>query len=149
MYRSLTENRWPDVNLLDTDISIYILNERPAHVLRRFRDTDASQMAISAPSVAELRYGALKSARVAENSERLGVFLRPLRILPFDEAAAERHAWVKHTLSRQGALIGVMDILIAAIALAGDHTLVTNNVREFSRVPGLRIENWASPPAED
>ncbi len=135
--------------MLDTDISIYILNERSDYVLNRFRDADAAHVAIATPSVAELRFGALNSARTVENSARLALFLRPLRVLSFDQAAAERHAWLKHTLLRQGTPIGAMDMLIASIALAGGHTLVTNNEREFSRVAGLRVENWARPPADD
>jgi tRNA(fMet)-specific endonuclease VapC len=137
------------VQLLDTDTAIYILNRRPDHVYNRFREADASQVGITAVTLSELRFGALNSARANENGERVNLFLHPLRILPFDEAAAERHAWLKLTLMRQGTPIGPMDMLIAAIALAGDHTLVTNNEREFARVPGLRTENWTRSPAED
>lgn len=137
------------MHVLDTDISIYYINGGHPSVRQRVAEADIRQLGTTAPTASELRYGALNSSRPTENMNRAIAFLSLVgRVLPFEAAAAERHAWLKHTLLRQGTPIGPMDMLIAAIALAGDHTLITNNEREFARVPGLRTENWTLPPAD-
>lgn len=83
------------------------------------------------------------SARPVENLLRLNALLDPLTIVPFDDTAATAYADLRRELTRSGTLIGPLDMLIAAVALANNATLITNNVREFARVPGLRVENWA------
>ena len=129
--------------LLDTNICIYALKKRPPEVLQRFREVGRGAVAVSVITVMELRQGAEKSERVAENHSRLDFFLHPMKILPFDSAAALQGARLRAHLERQGTKIGDLDTLIAAQALAADLILVTNNLREFKRVPGLRTENWA------
>ena len=99
-------------------------------------------VALSVITVLELRQGAEKSQQRAANHERLDFFLAPMKILTFDEEAALVGARLRANLERQGTPIGDYDSLIAAQALARDLILVTNNVREFERVPGLQIENW-------
>ena len=128
--------------LLDTDICVYLLNERSPALTGRFRRIAPTELATSIINVAELRYGMAHSQRPVENTRRLEELVSPFTVLPFDNLAAFRFAELKHALASRGALIGPMDLLIAAIALANDATLVTNNTREFARVPGLRTENW-------
>jgi tRNA(fMet)-specific endonuclease VapC len=98
-------------------------------------------LAISAVTVAELEFGILSSCRPVQYRERLNQFLALLVEVPFDRVSAEQHARIRQTLRSAGAQIGPMDLLLAATALAHDAIVVTNNVREFSRVPGLRVEN--------
>jgi tRNA(fMet)-specific endonuclease VapC len=130
------------VYLLDTDICVYVLNERSAALATRFRGIAPTELATSIINIAELRYGMAHSQRPVQNARRLESLLSPLTVLPFDDRAAFHFAELKHALASRGTLIGPMDLLIAAIALAHDATLVTNNIGEFSRVPGLRTENW-------
>ena len=128
--------------LLDTNICIYALKNRPSIVLDRLRTVGMAAVALSVITVLELRQGAEKSQQRAANHERLDFFLAPMKILTFDEEAALVGARLRANLERQGTPIGDYDSLIAAQALARDLILVTNNVREFERVPGLQIENW-------
>lgn len=128
--------------LLDTNICIYLLNGKLPEVASRLSDIPLQQLAISALSVAELRYGALHSTRAERNLERVATFLAPLKKIPFDEQAAVRFGEAKQALVAKGQLIGLMDLLIGSCALAVDGTVVTNNVREFVRIPDLKVENW-------
>ena len=128
---------------LDADIAIYILNRRAPIVLARFAAADSTLLAISTIAISELEFGAAHSSRPLENRARLQAFLQPLHIETFTQAAATAYGRLRHDLTRRGELIGEMDMLIAAVALANNATLITNNVREFARVPGLRVENWA------
>lgn len=130
--------------LLDTNICIYALKIRPPEVLERLRAVGRGEVALSVITVLELRQGAEGSRDAALAHQRLDRFLEAMSILPFDEEAAGIGARVRAELSRRGRPIGDFDSLIAACALARDLTLVTNNVREFERVPGLRTENWMS-----
>ena len=127
--------------LLDTNICIYVINSRPQQVLQRFRRERLGSIGISSVSAAELAYGVAKSGS-ARNREALEMFLAPLEILPFDEAAIWHYAELRSALEKQGQAIGPMDMMIAAHALSIRVTLVTNNTREFSRVSGLSLENW-------
>lgn len=127
--------------LLDTNICIYIINARPPHVLARFRSEAIGDVGVSAITAAELAYGVAKSGSV-RNRAALEKFLAPLEIVAFDTDAWWRYGDVRAELERRGQPIGSLDTLIAAHALALDTTLVTNNMAEFSRVPGLQIENW-------
>lgn len=128
--------------LLDTNICIYIINARPPHVLERFRREVIGDIGISAITAAELAYGVAKSGST-RNRAALEKFLAPLDIAPFDEAAFWRYGEVRADLERRGQPIGSLDTLIAAHALALGATLVSNNQAEFTRVKGLRVENWA------
>lgn len=127
--------------LLDTNICIYIINARPVQVLARFRGEVTGDIGISAITAAELAYGVAKSGS-ARNRAALEKFFVPLEIAAFDADAWWRYGDIRADLERRGQPIGSLDTLIAAHALALDTTLVTNNMTEFSRVPGLRLENW-------
>lgn len=128
--------------LLDTDICIYVINERPPHVLQAFLRHESEGLGISAITAAELHYGVARTGS-SRNLKALYKFLAPLEIAPFDLAAAEVFGQVRAWLTAQGTPIGPSDTQIAAHAQALGVTLVTNNTREFVRVPGLRLENWA------
>lgn len=129
--------------MLDTNTYIYIIKKRPEQVLRRLKKARVSDIGISSITLSELEYGAAKSSRPDQNRIALVEFLAPLEILPYDDMAAQEYGKIRASLERQGTPIGSMDMLIAAHALAVNCTLVTNNEREFSRVPSLKIENWA------
>ncbi len=129
--------------LLDTNICIYIINQRPIQVMARFRQERIGEIGISSLSAAELDYGVEKSGS-ARNRQALEKFLAPLEIAAFDEMAFRQYGRVRADLEKRGLPIGAMDTLIAAHALALGTILVTNNTREFERVSGLRLENWAA-----
>lgn len=129
--------------LLDTNICIYIIKERPAIVLQKFRELTLGSVAISAITLAELEYGIRKSTNPDKNLQALNQFLVPLHILAFDLEATTAYGKIRADLERKGTPIGPLDTLIAAHALSLNITLVTNNEREFKRVAGLKIENWA------
>jgi tRNA(fMet)-specific endonuclease VapC len=119
--------------LLDTDICIYIIKRKPQQIAQRFNTLRPSDVAISAITVAELEYGAQKSQKPDQNRAALQQFLIPLDILVFDPQAAQAYGTIRADLERKGQVIGSLDMLIAAQAQSEDITLVTNNVREFSR----------------
>jgi tRNA(fMet)-specific endonuclease VapC len=129
--------------LLDTDICIYAINRKRPEVLSRVRGYSIGEVGISAITYAELRFGVENSARVDENMDRLERFLLPLEIVPFDAEAARHYGRVRRELKLAGCPIGSNDLLIGAHALALAVTLVTNNVREFSRIDGLCVERWS------
>jgi tRNA(fMet)-specific endonuclease VapC len=128
--------------LLDTNVCINIIRRRPQAVLRRFEDYGIGEVGVSSVTVAELRYGAEKSARPEQNLEALGRFLLPLEILAIGQEAAAAYGRIRAVLENAGTPIGPLDTLIAAHAVSVGVTLVTNNTREFGRVPGLEVENW-------
>lgn len=127
--------------LLDTNICIYIINQKPPAVLERFKKFATGEIAISSVVAAELAFGVEKTSS-ARNKEALNLFLAPLSILPFDAGCIWTYASLRAQLEKTGRSIGALDTMIAAQALAMDLPLVTNNQKEFSRVPGLRLENW-------
>ena len=127
--------------LLDTNICIHIINARPAAVLERFRLYRMGEIGVSSVVAAELTYGVVKSGS-SRNRQALEMFLAPLIILPFDEAVIWAYGELRAELERRGTLIGSLDTMIAAHAIRQQAPLVTNNTREFARVPGLRLENW-------
>ena len=129
--------------LLDTNICAYIVNKRPPHVRQHLARHGADNIGVSSLTVAELRYGADKSSRPVQNHESLDVFLLPLNVYDFGVKAASAYGSVRVYLERRGTPIGPLDTLIAAHALSLGATLVTNNTREFERVPELLVENWA------
>lgn len=128
--------------LLDTNICIYIINTKPPEVLAHFRQYRLGDVGLSSVVAAELAYGVAKSGSEC-NRQALEMFLAPLEIAPFDERAVWTYGVLRAELERQGKPIGSLDTLIAAHALSLNAILVTNNTREFSRVDGLRLENWA------
>lgn len=128
--------------MLDTNICIYIIKRRPQSVLDRFSTFPVGDIGISTITLAELEYGAAKSAQPRKNREALEEFVSPLDLAPFDRDAAEAYGRIRATLERKGLPIGAMDMLIAAHALSLGVNLVTNNEKEFRRVSGLRVENW-------
>jgi tRNA(fMet)-specific endonuclease VapC len=129
--------------MLDTNICIYIIKKKPEQVIERLKQTRISDIGISSITLSELEYGAARSSKPEQNRLALGEFLAPLEILSYDDMAAYEYGKIRAYLHRKGTLIGSMDMLIAAHALSVDCSLVTNNVREFNRVPSLKIENWA------
>lgn len=129
--------------LLDTNICIYLIKQRPPQVLSRFSTLQLSDIGISSITVAELDYGVCKSQQLERNKSALLQFLIPLEIVEFDQAAAIVYGSIRHDLESRGLVIGAMDMLIAAHAVSLGITLVSNNMREFSRIAGLVLENWA------
>lgn len=128
--------------LLDTDICIYAINRKRPEILARIRDYRIGEVGISAITYAELRFGVENSRRAGENLDRLEHFLLPLEIVPFDVEASRYYGRIRTELKRAGCPIGANDLLIAAQARSLNATLVTNNVREFTRIRGLRVEQW-------
>lgn len=132
----------PPKFLLDSDICIFAMKRRTPALLRRL-DQRATTSAISVVAYGELAFGEVMSARREEAAAHLAALLETLQVLPLPLEAARRYAEIRAKLQRIGQPIGSNDLWIAAHALADDLTLVTNNEREFERVPGLRVENWA------
>jgi tRNA(fMet)-specific endonuclease VapC len=130
--------------MLDTNICIYLIKQKPAAVLERFSQTDISEISISSITLSELFYGVSKSSKPEQNFMALTQFVAPLEILPFDGGAAQYYGDLRARLEIQGTPIGSLDMLIAAHALSIESTLVTNNEKEFIRVPSLKIENWVN-----
>lgn len=130
------------IYLLDSNVCIHLLNGRHTTLIQRFRQYDSRQTVLCSMVKAELLRGALRSQRVELNLERLAIFFAPLKSLPFDDKAAEHCARIGAELMKRGTPIGPNDLVIAATALAQQVTLVTHNTAEFSRVPGLQLEDW-------
>ena len=130
--------------MLDTNICIYIIKQKPAAVLDRFRQTEISEISISSITLSELFYGVSKSSIPEQNLMALTQFAAPLEILPFGGEAAQYYGDLRACLEKQGTPIGSLDMLIAAHALSFSITLVTNNEKAFKRVPNLKIENWVN-----
>lgn len=130
--------------LLDINICIHLINAKPPEVLERFRKYRMGEIGLCSVVAAELAYGVAKSGS-ARNRDALEMFLAPLIILPFDVAALWAYGDLRAELERKGTPIGALDTMIAAHALSNKSILVTNNSREFARVPGLALENWAQP----
>ena len=128
--------------LLDTNICIQIIRRKPSELLSRLTALPVGDVGLSTITAAELHVGVQKSRDPARNAEALTLFLLPLEIAAFDYAAAEAYGRIRAALESAGTPIGPLDTLIAGHAVSLDAILVTDNVAEFSRVPGLRIENW-------
>ena len=129
--------------LLDTDTCIYAIKQ-DASVLRRLLSESRADIAVSVIAEGELRTGAAKSSKADKTRRRVENFLRPLGILEFTSEDAASYAQIRSRLERAGTPIGPLDTLIAAQAVLRKLTLVTNNQREFSRIPGVRVENWSA-----
>jgi tRNA(fMet)-specific endonuclease VapC len=128
--------------LLDTDTCVDYMNGRWPSVVARVQKSDPYDLRLSSVAVAELRYGADKSARPRENHARIDQLVQDLLCLDFDLDAAAAYGRIRAGLEAMGQPIGPNDLLIAAQALSQGLVLVTNNLREFQRVKGLRMENW-------
>ena len=128
--------------LLDTNVCIACLRKKPSPVIARLRALVPSDVATCSIVRAELLYGAARSRDPVQERAVVETFLAPMASLPFDDAASDRYADIRHVLERAGQRIGAHDLEIASIALARGLTLVTHNVDEFSRVPGLTWEDW-------
>jgi len=133
--------------ILDTNICIYIINNKPAKVLRKFERYPVYEFGISSITHAELQYGVEKSENKNTNQAALDEFLLPLTILPFQgKRLVSRYGEIRTALESKGQTIGPLDMLIAAHALSLDLTIISNNIKEFSRVPNLKCENWVYGP---
>lgn len=131
------------IYMLDTNICIYAMKKKPEKVLQRLKSELDNGVCISSITLAELEYGMKHSSNPAKNEQALLRFLVPFSVLPFGAAAASEYGEIRAYLQSQGTPIGPLDMLIAGHARAEKLILVTNNAREFERVPGLEIENWA------
>ena len=127
--------------LLDTNICIYLINERPKKVLTHFKRHSLEDIGISSITASELAFGVAKSAS-SKNSAALEAFLLPLNVVDYDAGAAMIYGDIRATLEKQGKTIGPLDLLIAASALSRQLILVTNNEKEFRRISKLKVENW-------
>jgi tRNA(fMet)-specific endonuclease VapC len=127
--------------LLDTNIVIYVIKRRPLEVLGVF-NSNATRMAISVITLAELMHGAEKSSKPTENLAVVEDFCSRLSVLPYTEKAAQHYGQIRAALDKKGEPIGVNDLHIAAHARSEGLILVTNNEKEFANVPSLQIENW-------
>ena len=128
--------------MLDTNICIHVINRKPAKVIQRFKKEKIGNITISAITLCELKFGAYNSSKPLQNLKAIVKFTSPLDVLHFGEAETETYGKVRYNSKKSGRIIGPMDTLIAAHALSANCVLVTNNVKEFKNVPGLRIENW-------
>jgi len=128
--------------LLDTNVCIDYLNGRAVVIRQRMESLLPSEVVLCSVVKAELFYGAMKSANPPLTLARQEPFISQFLSLPFDDAAAEVYGRLRVFLVKQGLSIGPYDLLIAAIALANNVTLVTHNASEFERVPGLQMEDW-------
>jgi len=129
--------------MLDTNICIYIIKQKPKDVIERFRQAQVSEIGVSSITLSELEYGVMKSAKPEQNKLALAQFIAPIEISAYDDVAAQHYGVIRAHLERQGTPIGSLDMLIAAHALSQNSVLITNNESEFKRVSNLKIENWA------
>ena len=130
--------------LLDTNICIALIRQRPAGLLQRLTSLEPGEVGLSSITLAELIYVADKSSQTEQNLAALEQFLLPLELVNFDESAATAYGQIRAGLEREGKVIGSMDMLIAAHALSLNIILVTNNTKEIGRVSGLLLEDWIS-----
>lgn len=128
--------------MLDTNICIYIIKNKPQTVKERFKQFEIGELCISSITVSELMYGVYKSQYMEKNLKAITAFLMPFDIIDYDYNASIEYGKIRAYLEKKGQIIGGMDMQIAAHALASDMTLVTNNTKEFERVQGLKLENW-------
>ena len=129
--------------MLDTNICIYIIKKKPDQVIRHLQKFNLSEVCVSSITLSELEYGVEKSEQRDRNKIALANFIAPIEVITYDDLAAAQYGIIRSSLEKNGMPIGALDMLIAAHALSQGLILVTNNEREFKRVPGLKIENWA------
>jgi tRNA(fMet)-specific endonuclease VapC len=130
--------------MLDTNICIYTIKKKPPEVVKTLMKQEVGDVCISAVTLAELHYGVKKSHHPNKNMLALTGFLAPLEIFPFSDKCAITYGEIRANLEKKGQVIGAYDMLIGAHALAEDLILVTNNTKEFSRIPDLQLENWVN-----
>lgn len=128
--------------LLDTNVCIYFMKDAFPSLTARLLEHKPSELLISSVTVLELEYGAAKSNWGEKTRQKMAMFLAPFTILPFTTEDALVAGALRANLEKQGKGIGPYDLQIAAQAVAGKHTVVTHNVREFSRIPQLAVEDW-------
>ena len=128
--------------LLDTNVCVALINRSDEQAVARLLEHSPGSVRLCSVVKAELHFGAQNSARLSENLQRIEIFCRAFESLPFDDESARHYGIVRAQLSREGRPIGGNDLMIASIAIANSHVLVTRNVREFSRVAGLEVERW-------
>ena len=128
--------------LLDTNICIYIIKQQPVSVLKRFLEYQIGDIGISSITLSELRYGVAKSTHRERNAKALDEFIIPLELVCYDESAAHVYGDIRAALEKAGTPVGPMDMLIAAHAVSLGIPLVTNNTREFLRIPHLNVIDW-------
>lgn len=128
--------------MLDTNICIYLIKNKPIEVKEKFNAYEVGEICISSITVSELYYGVYKSQMVEKNLQALALFLAPLNIVNYGEKASIEYGKIRATLESAGNVIGSLDMLIAAHAMSLGIILVTNNTKEFERVGGLKLENW-------
>ena len=128
--------------MLDTNICIYVIKHKPETVFQKLQNTNPEDVCISSVTYAELVHGVEKSAAVEKNRLALSMLLANMEILDFDVDAADCYGKIRAVLEKKGTPIGPLDMMIAAHAQSLGYTVVTNNVKEFSRVSALQIENW-------
>ena len=130
--------------ILDTNICIYIIKRKPLSVFEKLKQIPVGQVGISVITLAELEYGARKSANPEKNREALQQFILPFELFSFDFHCTIEYGKIRSELEKKGTPIGPLDMLIAAHAMRLKAVLVTNNEKEFNRVLGLQVENWVS-----
>lgn len=128
--------------LIDTNICIYIMNQRDQTLIQRFKGIPVGEICISSITLSELSYGVCKSSNVTKNKQRVKEFLMPFQILSFNKVSAQIYGQIRSLLEKKGQTIGSFDMLIASHALSEGLVLVTNNEKEFKRIKNLKIENW-------
>ena len=129
--------------MLDTNICIYIIKNKPKKVIIELKRHKPSEICVSAITYAELTYGVEKSMAVEKNRLALALLFSNIEVLDFDIKAAIHYGKIRAYLEKQGTPIGPLDMMIAAHAISLGYTVVTNNIKEFQRVPDLKLENWA------
>lgn len=128
--------------MLDTNICIAIIKQKPIDILQKFSAYQVGDICISSVTLAELRYGVAKSQYQEKNQTALDEFILPLEVAHFDEAAASVYGALRASLEKKGTPIGALDTMIGAHALSLNLTLVTNNTKEFNRIVGLKVIDW-------
>ena len=128
--------------MLDTNICIYAIKHKPREVIERLKEHNPNEICISSVTYTDLIHGVEKSKAVDKNHTALTLLLADIEILPFDTGDAEGYGEIRAELERKGTLIGSLDMMIAGHAKSLGYTVVTNNIKEFDRIEGLRLENW-------
>ena len=129
--------------MLDTNIIVYAKNSRPEEVLNKLKQYKPEELCISSITMVELEYGVCNSSKPLQNRLALITFLSNIEIIPFDANSAKEYGEIRYNLKTKGELIGANDMLIAAHAKSLGYTLVTNNTKEFEKIDGLSLDNWA------
>ncbi len=131
--------------MLDTNICIYSIKHKPEQVFQRLQEHNPAEICISSITYEELVYGVEKSQQIEKNRIALMWLLARIEIVDFDSSAAEVYGKIRADLEKKGTPIGPLDMMIAGHAKSLDYTVVTNNIKEFKRIKGLKLENWVEP----